>query len=93
MDFFEELYEFVLNSFDDNSYMLNNTVKSYSRLKALENKFSPSTINNSLWQRRFIPYTATGTVYLKDYDDVCTIHLMFKQHITSSAKVVLTSEL
>ena len=93
MDFFEELYEFAVNSLGDDSYMLNSTVKSYSRLKTLEHKFSPSTLNNSLWQRRFIPYTATGTIYLKDYDDVCTVHLMFKQHITSSAKVVLTSEL
>ncbi len=39
------------------------------------------------------PYTNTGTIFLKEYDDVATLHLMFKKHITSTKKCVLINEL
>jgi hypothetical protein len=43
--------------------------------------------------RTFMPYTATGSIYLENHDDVVTLHMMFKQYITKSQKVVTFDEL
>lgn len=92
MDVFEDIVEFVTSSLDPKTYYLNNTLRQYPRWKAFEAELSKTPLNG--WSRyRYIPYSATGTVYLMDYDDVCTMHLMFKNEITSTTKVVLIEEL
>lgn len=92
MDEFIDMSEFVVDSFDENNYMLNSTLKHYSKWKELEQKYTGS-ITNNYNNYRHIPYSATGTVYLKEYDDVCAMHLMFKHIITSTSKVVLIEEI
>ena len=38
-------------------------------------------------------YINTGTVYLTDYDEVATLHLMYKKYITATAKCILIDEM
>ena len=49
------------------------------------------------WQRAMfrnpMPFTATGSIYLTNHDDVVTLHLMYKKYITKSQKVVTFNEL
>ena len=40
-----------------------------------------------------MPYTATGSIYLINHDDVVTLHLVYKQYITNSQKVITFDEL
>ena len=95
MDVFEEILDFVTGSFEPNTYFINSTIKNYPRIKALEEASRAKQIG-TFGRRRwtnFLPFSATGSVYLTDYNDVCTLHLMFKQHITSTTKVILLHEL
>ena len=39
------------------------------------------------------PYTATGSIYLVNHDDVVTLHMVYKQYITKTQKVVTLDEL
>ena len=53
-----------------------------------------SSYQNSLFgYRTFMPYTATGSIYLENHDDVVTLHMMYKQYITTSQKVITFDEL
>lgn len=91
MDKFLEMSEFVINSFEKNNYYLNSTLKRYPYWKELEELHKNSYSYGRSFQR--IPYSATGTVYLKEYDDVCAMHMVFKDIITSTTKVVLIEDL
>jgi hypothetical protein len=39
------------------------------------------------------PYTATGSIYLVNHDDVVTLHMVYKQYITKTQKVITLDEL
>ena len=96
MDQFIDIAEFVTSSFDSDTYYINSTIRQYPRLKALEDQYknvgSGSAFRRPRWST-FIPYSSTGSVYFMDYSDVCTMHLMFKNIITSTTKVVLIEDL
>jgi hypothetical protein len=79
------------DSFDQTDYKLNNILSFYLNYK---DDINATTQNGLLWPYRpRLPYNATGTIYLKNYDDVCTLHLICKPIITSTSKVTLISEL
>ena len=62
------------------------------KLQTKLNSFSP----RSLFQSRPVPwspYTATGSIYLVNHDDVVTLHMMYKSYITTSQKVITFDEL
>lgn len=90
MDQLIDIADFVTSSFDPDTYYLNSTIKSYARLKAIEEDMKQ---NYNYRYSRYFPYGLTGSVYLTQYEDVCTMHLMFKNIITSTTKVVLIEEL
>ena len=96
MDQFIDIADFVTSSFEPDTYYINSTIRQYPRLKALENQYknvgSGSAFRRPRWSN-FIPYSSTGSVYFMDYSDVCTMHLMFKNIITSTTKVVLIEDL
>ena len=50
---------------------------------------------NPNWRQfhRHGPYTATGSIYLENHDDVVTLHMVFKKYITKTLKVVTLDEL
>lgn len=92
MDFFLEFAEFITETFDPENYYLNNVLRQYPRWKAHDEAVAKNP--QSGWSRfKWTPYSATGTVYLHEYDDVCTLHLMYKNQLTSTNKVVLIEEL
>ena len=96
MDQFIDIADFVTSSFEPDTYYINSTIRQYPRLKALEDQYknvgSGSAFRRPRWST-FIPYSSTGSVYFIDYSDVCTMHLMFKNIITSTTKVVLIEDL
>lgn len=51
------------------------------------------TMHQSIKNATINPYINTGTVYLTDYDEVATLHLMYKKYITTTAKCILIDEM
>ena len=90
MEVFGEVHDFILDSFDVNIYRCNSALRNYRRLKAIH---SAAHVGGQWSKWSALPWKSTGTVYLKNYDDVCLLHLMFKEHIDSSTKIILIEEL
>ena len=106
---FEEMAEFCQDTLEYGTYKLNDTFritsKSYqkkmnqlwSRRKNAVNgqkirqALNPSWKNHNPIYRS--PYTATGSIYLVNHDDVVTLHMVFKKYITKTHKVVTLDEL
>lgn len=91
----DDLISTCIESFDEDAFLLNKTLRDHRKYND-ESLVSGITNTNRVVKPRyntFIPYRATGSIYLKEYDDLCTLHLMFKDIITDSKKVVLKSEL
>lgn len=98
MDFFEEIAEFVTDNFEHGTYKLNSAITDYSKLKRTKSKkLGPVTGSPALasWYtlNSVLPYVSTGTVYLKNYEDLCTIHMMYKSKITNTVKITLNQEI
>ena len=106
-EIFEEMQEFCLDSFEHGTYKLNDTFRITSKAHQYKMKklFSrqPNPLNgqplrktlNPNWRQfhRHGPYTATGSIYLENHDDVVTLHMVFKKYITKTLKVVTLDEL
>jgi len=97
---FQEMQEFCDESFEHGTYKINNVLKRSSKsaqqkLKQLQASYTTASgyQGNLFSAYRWMPYTATGSIYLTNHDDVVTLHMMFKPHITSSQKVVTFDEL
>ena len=106
---FEEIAEFCQDTLEYGDYKLNDTFritsKSYqkkmnqmwSRKKNAVNgqkirqAINPSWKNHNPIYRS--PFTATGSIYLVNHDDVVTLHMVYKQYITKTQKVVTLDEL
>jgi hypothetical protein len=93
MDVWLEMIDVIKNSFEEESYRMNPTLRNYVENKKLDEKLQSRPQTGSLIMRRWLPFSGTATVYLKEYDDVCTLHMMFKNVISSTTKIVLKSEL
>ena len=76
-----ELLDTCKNSFENENYRLN-----YS-LERLAARAKSGTVHE------LSPYWGDGTIYFKNYDDVCTIHFLFKNSIDKTTKIVLEKEL
>ena len=100
-EIFEDIQNFCLDTFDSGTFKLNDTFRITS--KAHQKKMQ--TLNQAILQknrngnwpglfRNFgAPYTATGSIYLVNHDDVVTLHMMYKKYITKSLKVITFDEL
>ena len=94
MDFFEEIAEFVTDNFEHGTYKLNSVICEYPRLKLITQGRNQRAASAPWYTpTNLLPYYSTGTVYLKNYDDLCTIHMMHKSTITETVKIVLTHEI
>ena len=93
MDAWLEMIDVIESSFGEESYRMNPTLRNYAENKKLDEKLQSGSHNGLLRMRRWLPFSGTATVYLKEYDDVCTLHMMFKNVISSTTKIVLKSEL
>jgi hypothetical protein len=94
MDFFEEIAEFVTDNFEHGTYKLNSVICEYPRLKLITQGRNQRAASAAWYSpTNLFPYFSTGTVYLKNYDDLCTIHMMHKSTITETVKIVLTHEI
>jgi len=108
-EIFEEMQNFCIDSFEHGEYKLNDTFritsKSYqkkmnqlwSRRKNAVNGQKIRQALNPSWKNfnpiYRSPYTATGSIYLVNHDDVVTLHMVFKKYITKTHKVVTLDEL
>jgi hypothetical protein len=106
---FEEMAEFCQDTLEYGTYKLNDTFritsKSYqkkmnqlwSRRKNAVNGQKIRQALNPSWKNfnpiYRSPYTATGSIYLVNHDDVVTLHMVFKKYITKTHKVVTLDEL
>ena len=103
-EIFENMQNFCVDSFEAGTYKLNDTFRKTSKThqkKLIRNSTYSNTASGiSGFQRNLfngyrsvMPYTATGSIYLINHDDVVTLHLVYKQYITNSQKVVTFDEL
>jgi hypothetical protein len=102
-EIFEEMQEFCHDSFEPGTYKLSDTFRRASkefqkRMMKTMKKYSslngyPNIQSSLFGYRTFMPYTATGSIYLENHDDVVTLHMMYKQYITTSQKVITFDEL
>ena len=98
-EIFEDMQNFCVDSLEYGTYKLNDTFrktsKAYQKKIQLQHNTMGSLKGN--WQRAMfrnpMPFTATGSIYLVNHDDVVTLHLMYKKYITKSQKVVTFDEL
>jgi hypothetical protein len=93
MDAWIELIETCESSFEEGSYRFNPMLRNYVRNKQIDQENQNKTPQSLFRMHRWIPFSGTATIYLKDYDDVCTLHMLFKNIITSTTKITLKSEL
>tara|TARA_B100000900_G_C20455512_1_gene664985 strand:+ start:224 stop:958 length:735 start_codon:yes stop_codon:yes gene_type:complete len=105
-EIFEEMQNFCEDSFERGDYKLNDTFRITSKAHQYKMQQLWSRKNNNvngqtikrfqgytgrnLWQS---PYTATGSIYLVNHDDVVTLHMVYKKYITRTNKVVTLDEL
>ena len=108
-EIFEEMQNFCVDSFEHGDYKLNDTFrvtsKSYQKKmnqlwQRTANKQNSQPIRKALnpnWKQFNAvyrpPYTATGSIYLVNHDDVVTLHMVYKKYITKTQKVVTLDEL
>lgn len=92
MDVWLEMIDVIKNSFEQETYRMNSTLRNYAENKKLDEKLLSGSQTVSM-RRRWLPFSGTATVYLKEYDDVCTLHMMFKNVISRTTKIVLKNEL
>jgi len=94
-EIFEDISDFCTDTLNSDDYKLNDTFRITS--KSYQKKMQSLWAGSKAPWRRFnfsgVPYTATGTVYLRNHDDVVTLHLMYKQYITTTHKVITLDEL
>lgn len=102
---FEEIAEFCQDTLEHGTYKLNDTFRITSKChqRKMANLFN---INNNSPARKGLnpswknhnpiyksPFTATGSIYLVNHDDVVTLHMVYKKYITKTNKVVTLDEL
>lgn len=105
-EIFEEMQNFCIDSFEHGTYKLNDTFRITSKAHQLklsnlfsrqQNKLNGAPIKKfqGYSGRGFLqtPYTATGSIYLINHDDVVTLHMVFKKYITKTNKVITLDEL
>ena len=85
-EIFEDMQNFCLDSLEPDCYKLNDT---FRRTTKEYQKRMMKLIGSVPWSS----YTATGSIYLVNHDDVVTLHMMYKQYITKSQKVITFDEL
>ena len=103
-EIFEDIQNFCIDSFEPGTYKLNDTFRKTSKThqkKMMKNSTYGKTASgipgfqrNLFNGYRFTaPFTATGSIYLINHDDVVTMHMMYKRYITNSQKVITFDEL
>ncbi len=92
MDKWLGIIELCQDSFEQDNYRLNSVMLKYY-LHYKDYDFLRRSSTNGYRKFHMIPWSGTGTVYLKNYDDLCTLHLMYKSIISSTTKVMLEHEL
>ena len=103
-EIFEDMQNFCVDSLEYGSYKLNDTFRKTSKshqkkiqLKHSRMRYAGGGGPMANWQKTIfrnpMPFTATGSIYLVNHDDVVTLHLMYKKYITKSQKVVTFDEL
>lgn len=103
-EIFEDMQNFCVDSFEAGTFKLNDTFRKTSKTyqkRIIRNSTYGSTASGipgfqrNLFNgyRSAMPYTATGSIYLINHDDMVTLHLVYKQYITNSQKVITFDEL
>jgi hypothetical protein len=95
-EIFEDMQEFCIDTFEPDTYKLNDTFRLYNIKKQHGHVAQP--VNSGQYRYKwinthFFPFTATGSIYLVNHDDVVTLHMMYKKYITKSLKVITFDEL
>ncbi len=98
-EIFQDMQGLCVDSFEPGTYKLNDTFRKTSKAHQKKIRLKHNTMGSlkGNWQRAIfrnpMPFTATGSIYLINHDDVVTLHLMYKKYITKSQKVVTFDEL
>jgi hypothetical protein len=87
-EFLAELKDFVVSNFELDTYKLSQGFKDYEVFHS-NNKPASVSIFGSMYTG---PWRYHGSVYLKNYEDLCTLHMMYKNEINKTTKIVTTSE-
>ena len=82
----------VIKDFDSGTFKINEMLANYLYFKS-KTIMVPNRSGGPSYTSYSLPYIANGIVYLTNYDDVCTLHLMYKSIITDTKKVILEHEL
>lgn len=93
MDQWLDLLDTCESSFEEGNYKFNPMLQNYVKNKIRDQERTTQVPQSLFRSHRWLPYAGTSTVYLSEYDDVCTLHLMFKNIITDTTKIILASEL
>lgn len=95
-EIFTDMQEFCIDTFEPDTYKLSDTFRLYSATQQRKQSSQPVTSGQYRYKwinTHFFPYTATGSIYLVNHDDVVTLHMMYKKYITKSLKVITFDEL
>jgi len=102
-EIFHQMAEFCSDSFEPGTYKLNDTFRITSKGHQLKmqqlwgSRKQTAWINNKHFpgaSRLYrSPFTATGSIYLINHDDVVTLHMVYKKYITYTNKVITLDEL
>jgi hypothetical protein len=87
MDFIDNFRDFITENFEEGSYKFSNGFSSYDYYFK-SSSASPVSIFGSI----YVPWRIAASVYLKNYEDLCTIHMIYKNDICKTTKVALFSE-
>ena len=94
-EIFEDMQNFCVDSFEHGTYKLNDTFRKTSKAqqkKIIRPRGRAGGFQRSLFNT-MAAFTATGSIYLTNHDDVVTLHIMYKKYITKSLKVITFAEL
>jgi hypothetical protein len=87
-DFLAELKDFVVSNFEEDTYKLSQGFRDYETFRS---NGIPASV--SIFGSMYVgPWRYHGSVYLKNYEDLCTLHMMYKKEINKTTKIVTTSE-
>jgi len=90
--FLKELKDFIESNFDVSDYKLSQGFRDYEvySSKAIINTGQGATLRGlGLYTG---PWRYHCAVYLKNYEDLCTLHMMYKKEINKTTKIVTMSE-
>ncbi len=91
-DFVMDFKNFITETFDEGAYKLSSGFTDYEYYSKPQQVTLQGTRGRSFATTVMGPWRYSLIVYLKNYDDLCTLHMIYKHKINKTTKVKLFSE-